>query len=78
MKNALRILFLTLVLTAAFCSPAQGQKKMKNTDVAKALQGYFTLAADGSVSPDSEGFIRRWMLLDPISKPNSTNQVFIS
>ncbi|MBQ9878323.1 MAG: acetylxylan esterase [Bacteroidales bacterium] len=76
MKNTLRIIFLTSFLLAALCAPAHGQKKMKNTDVAQALQGYFTLATEGSVSPDSEGFIRRWMLLDPISKPNSTNQVF--
>lgn len=58
------------------CPQALCQKKMKNEDVANGLKGYFTLATEGSVSPDSEGFIRRWMLLDPISKPNSTNQVF--
>ena len=76
MKNILRTLFLAAVMLAAMSIPAQGQKKMKNTDVADALKGYFTLASDGSVPPDSEGFIRRWMMLDPISKPNSTNQVF--
>ena len=76
MKNTLRVLFLATAFLAVLCLPAQAQKKMKNTDVAKALQGYFTLADNNQVSPDSEGFIRRWMLLDPISKPNSTNQVF--
>ena len=49
---------------------------MKNADVAKALEGYFTLATGDSARPDSEGFIRRWMLLDPISKINNTNRVF--
>ena len=76
MKTSLCILFLASVLLAALSLPAQGQKKMKNTDVATALQGYFTLADEGVAHPDNQGFIRRWMLLDPISKPNSTNQVF--
>ena len=76
MKNIFRILILTSVLLAALGTTAQGQKKMKNSDVETALKGYFTLADNGSVSPDSKGFIKRWMLLDPISKPNSTNQVF--
>lgn len=31
---------------------------------------------DGSKT-DDEGFIRRWMLLDPISKPNRSNTVFV-
>ena len=76
MKTSLRILLLASVILAVLCPPAQAQKKLKNTQVASALKGYFTLADNGVVSPDSEGFIRRWMLLDPISKPNSTNQVF--
>lgn len=31
---------------------------------------------DGS-KVDDQGFIRRWMLLDPINKPNSSNTVFV-
>ena len=29
-----------------------------------------------AAKPDEEGFIRRWMLLEPIDKPNSGNTVF--
>lgn len=29
-----------------------------------------------AAQPDAQGFIRRWTLLDPISKPNNTNTVF--
>lgn len=28
-------------------------------------------------TPDAEGFVHRWMLKDPISKPNNTNTVFV-
>lgn len=37
---------------------------------------YFTPATDAAMSPDEDGFIRRWMLLDPIDKPNRSNAVF--
>ena len=37
---------------------------------------YFSPATATPATPDSEGFIRRWMLLEPIDKPNSGNTVF--
>ena len=37
---------------------------------------YFSKATADPATPDSEGFIRRWMLLEPIDKPNSGNTVF--
>ena len=37
---------------------------------------YFSPASATPATPDSEGFIRRWMLLEPIDKPNSGNTVF--
>ena len=37
---------------------------------------YFSPVTTASAMPDSEGFIRRWMLLEPIDKPNSGNTVF--
>ncbi len=37
---------------------------------------YFSPAAAAPAKPDEEGFIRRWMLLEPIDKPNSGNTVF--
>ena len=76
MRNFLLTLFLASAFAVVFCPPADGRKKMKDADVAKALEGYFTLATSGNASPDDEGFIRRWILLDPISKANSTNRVF--
>ena len=37
---------------------------------------YFSPVTTPTAQPDNDGFIRRWMLLDPIDKPNSGNTVF--
>ena len=37
---------------------------------------YFSPVTTPSAQPDDEGFIRRWLLLEPINKPNSGNTVF--
>lgn len=76
MKNTVLTSLLTLALAVAVCPCADAQKKMKNSEVADALEGYFTLASDPVAVPDENGFIRRWMMLEPISKKNGTNRVF--
>lgn len=42
----------------------------------RTLVPYFTPAGSQAAAPDTDGFIRRWMLLEPIVKPNRTNTVF--
>jgi len=44
----------------------------------KNRPNYFTPVAANApaAKPDNDGFIRRWMLLEPIDKPNSGNTVF--
>lgn len=37
---------------------------------------YFTSPSKSAATCDADGFIRRWTLLDPISKPNRGNTVF--
>lgn len=37
---------------------------------------YFTVAATPEAKPDADGFIRRWLVLEPVTKPNRTNQGF--
>lgn len=41
-----------------------------------SLDKYFSPVTVEAASPDAEGFIRRWLLLEPIDKPNRTNIVF--
>lgn len=45
-------------------------------DTKRSIDGYFTKAGKGSVSPDEDGFIRRWLLLEPIKKDIRTNTLF--
>lgn len=40
------------------------------------LAPYFSPGTTNIMSPDDEGFIRRWLLLEPIDKPNRSNTVF--
>jgi hypothetical protein len=40
------------------------------------LSDFFAPAAAAPAAPDADGFIGRWLLLDPITKPNPTNTVF--
>lgn len=43
---------------------------------ANAQDKYFTAPTKEAVSTDNDGFIRRWFVLEPISKPNRSNTVF--
>ncbi len=45
-------------------------------DSSTNLEKYLVPAAGPSAVPDEEGFLRRWLLLEPISKPNRSNTVF--
>ncbi|MCM1491343.1 MAG: acetylxylan esterase [Muribaculum sp.] len=40
------------------------------------LSDYFEKGTSAFMVPDSAGFIRRWSVLEPISKPNRSNVVF--
>ena len=47
-----------------------------NTDTGRTLEPFFYPATKGKKTPDAQGFIQRWLLLEPINKPNRTNTVF--
>ena len=40
------------------------------------LSDFFEPIAGKTASPDADGFIRRWLILEPVNKPNPTNTVF--
>lgn len=40
------------------------------------LEDYLVPASAEVAKPDQKGFIRRWLLLEPITKPNRSNTVF--
>lgn len=45
-------------------------------DHPRSLAPYFTPATSAPKPPDQDGFLRRWLLLEPIRKPNRSNTVF--
>lgn len=55
------------------------KSKVDNTaksDTTRSIAAYFTQATTAKKTPDPKGFIQRWSLLEPISKPNRGNTVF--
>jgi hypothetical protein len=75
------ILVLSLsVLILAFqrCSTtSEGvAKTIELCDPIGSQMPYFTPVTSSPRTPDEDGFLRRWLLLEPIDKPNRTNTVF--
>lgn len=48
----------------------------QKNEASPRLSDYFSPATTNMISTDSEGFIQRWLLLEPIDKPNRSNTVF--
>jgi hypothetical protein len=42
----------------------------------RTIAPYFTPATSSPKAPDKDGFLQRWMLLEPINKPNRSNAGF--
>ncbi|MFZ0302656.1 MAG: hypothetical protein WAL75_08225 [Terracidiphilus sp.] len=46
-------------------------------NAARSVAPYFVPDTATPKAPDPDGFIQRWLLLEPIAKPNRTNTVFV-
>ena len=46
------------------------------SDTLRSITPYFTTASSSVKTPDAEGFIQRWLLLEPINKPIRSNTLF--
>lgn len=71
--------FLLLAGSAVQAQPDRAARQMDDPtrrDTVRSIAQYFTPATKSKMTPDDKGFIRRWILLEPISKPNRTNTVF--
>ena len=77
MKHFFRILAIAVAVAAAASFTADARKKKDLVQTYPALEAYFSTPVEDTVQPDDKGFIRRWLLLEPISKPNRTNTVFV-
>ena len=77
MKHLFRTLILVATVAAAATFSADAKKKVDLVEKYPALAPYFSTPTEEAIQPDDRGFIRRWLLLEPISKPNRGNTVFV-
>jgi hypothetical protein len=78
-RNFWMLVFSVLVVLAfQGCSAASDGTASSTTtgNAARSIAPYFTPATSSPKAPDDEGFLQRWLLLEPINKPNRTNTVF--
>ena len=57
-------------------SPSGATRAGVRDPAPRTIAPYFAPAGRGPRAPDVDGFLQRWLLLEPISKPNRTNTVF--
>ena len=75
--SRMSFLFLVGLLFSGGFAIAQRQADYATKlDAPRTIEPYFNKATNKTMTPDSDGFIQRWLLLEPINKPNRTNTVF--
>src|SRR5512133_4020528 len=77
-RTLMAALGLVILAGIQVCSAASRSEisGIAQSDTAPGLASYFTPATKKVKAPDAEGFLQRWMLLEPINKPNRSNTVF--
>ena len=71
-----KVLLTLAALAGALCLYAQNADEPVYADSSTSLEKYMVPATGDFATPDKDGFLGRWLLLDPISKPNRSNTVF--
>lgn len=70
----------TVFITAAAQPPGQQRPPLPpiplNGDTTHTLTKHFSLAADAKKAPDAKGFIQRWLVLEPVKKDITRNNIF--
>ncbi len=78
LRNTFILIFNILVISGFLVwsvAHVNAENKTTGSDIS-SIAPYFTPASASPKAPDSDGFIRRWFLLEPINKPNRSNTVF--
>ena len=65
-----------LAAALALLLPGFGTRAQVYADSSTALDKYLVPVTTPTATPDDQGFLGRWLLLEPISKPNRSNTVF--
>jgi hypothetical protein len=77
-RNILTPVFGVLVVLAfqGCASSGSAARGAAAGDTARSIAPYFAPATSSLKEPDADGFLQRWLLLEPINKPNRSNTVF--
>jgi hypothetical protein len=70
------VIFALTGLRAYSAMPGGTNDFSEQSDSVKSMLPYFVPASAAKKTPDGDGFIQRWLLLEPINKPNRSNTVF--
>lgn len=82
MKTFYNIMILALGIFVIFIlqgNPRTSDEAVNSTttsDTTRSIAPYFIQITSSSKVPDADGFLQRWLLLEPIDKPNRSNTVF--
>jgi len=66
------------VFVACAASPSGAASTTAPDEPARTIAPYFTSATTDPKTPDPDGFLQRWLLLEPIKQPIRSNAVFTS
>jgi hypothetical protein len=61
----------------ALLMPGNAAQAQVYADSSIQLDKYLVPVTTPTAAPDAQGFLGRWLLLEPISKPNRSNTVFV-
>jgi hypothetical protein len=75
-RNTIMLVLSLLVITLLFHDSSAVVLSTAVSDATTGISAYFLPATTVSKAPDTQGFLQRWLLLEPIDKPNRTNTVF--
>ncbi len=68
---------LAAVIGLALLLPGVSARAQVYADSSTQLDKYLVPVTTPTAAPDAQGFLGRWLLLEPISKPNRSNTVFV-
>lgn len=65
-----------LALQGYFSVSGSAEYSSTSGDTTRSIVPYFKPVTSSPKAPDVDGFLQRWLLLEPIDKPNRSNTVF--
>ena len=80
MRSNLKVsIVIAMLVGQAFTLSAQNRNAQPQQQVppSPSIDNYFVPASQTPAKPNEDGFIGRWLLLDPIGRPNRGNTVFV-